>query len=128
MSIVYVETDQQLPGIMQPSDTARPSFSATLDRNGCVQCSFLDYNLRSCVVIASNKTQIKSSSGITSIDVFELVRIGTSMTANDCINRSIEDFNIFAFSFVEGMPSISGPGVAITIKEMEGQIRAKILA
>ena len=115
-----VETDEPHLGSLH-SNNMNPDFSASLDSNGCVQCSFSDESftsLRSCVVIASNKTQIKSSSGITNIDVFELMREGK--TASGCINRSIEDFNIFAFTFTEGMPSISGPGVTVTYKLMEG--------
>lgn len=100
-----------------------PGFNASLDRNGCVKCFFSDDSftslLRSCVVIASNRTQINSTNGITYIDVFEFRREGK--TASGCINMSTNDFDIFAFTFAEGMPSISGQGLTVT-PIIEGQI------
>ena len=95
-----------------PAAESTPKVYA-LYRDGCVQCSFLDTSASSCVVIVSKKSQINSSRGITSIEVFNFTRKEESQRTYGCINRNINNFNIIVFTFDKVLQKINGPGVRV---------------
>lgn len=84
--------------------------------DGCIHCSFLDDSASSCVVIASDKSQIHSNNGITSIEIFNIASEGDR--AYHCIDKSISDFNFIVFPFDKIQSRISGIGVRIELDQI----------